>query len=137
MFIRKQILSFTIRSAEFLILNISAILRSISFARWENHENKHSIVDGGGRAVRRCWVNFQYRGVLLFWMCRARAYCACSRCGWGCLDIFSLFYHFSFLSPSLWGAARYRLKFCLKGPLSPKQTNKQSIVDHQKIYKNN
>ena len=20
--------------------------------------------------------------------CRARAYCACSRCGWGCLDIF-------------------------------------------------
>ena len=33
---------------------------------------------------------------------RARDYCACSRCGWGCLDIFSLVYHFSFLSPSLW-----------------------------------
>ena len=27
---------------------------------------------------------------------RARAYCACSGCGWGCLDIFSLAYHFSF-----------------------------------------
>ena len=31
---------------------------------------------------------------------RTRAYCACSRCGWGCLDIFSLLYLFSFLSPS-------------------------------------
>ena len=28
---------------------------------------------------------------------------------------------FSFLSPSLWETARYRLKYCLKGPLSPKQ----------------
>ena len=27
---------------------------------------------------------------------RARVYCACSRYGWGCLDIFSLLYHFSF-----------------------------------------
>ena len=32
---------------------------------------------------------------------RARAYCTCSRCGWGCLDIFPLVYLFSFLSPSL------------------------------------
>ena len=32
---------------------------------------------------------------------RARAYCACSSCGWGCLDIFSLVYLFIFLSPSL------------------------------------
>ena len=30
---------------------------------------------------------------------RARVYCACSRCGWGCLDIFKSVYHFSFLSP--------------------------------------
>ena len=30
-----------------------------------------------------------------------RACCACSRCGWGGLDIFSLFYRFSFLSPPL------------------------------------
>ena len=32
----------------------------------------------------------------------------------------------SFLSssPSLWGTARYRLKYCLKGPLNQKQTNK-------------
>ena len=52
---------------------------------------------------------------------RARAYCACSRCGWGCLDIFSLIYLFSFLSPSLGETARYRLKYCLEGLLSPKQ----------------
>ena len=38
--------------------------------------------------------------------------------GGGCLDIFSLVYHFSFLTPSLWETARYGLKYCLKGPLS-------------------
>ena len=41
----------------------------------------------------------------------------------GCVDIFSLVYHFffSFLSPSLWETARYGLEYCLKGPLSLKQ----------------
>ena len=39
----------------------------------------------------------------------------------GCLDIFTLIYPFSPLSPSLWETARYRLKYCLKGPLNPKQ----------------
>ena len=38
-----------------------------------------------------------------------------------CLDIFTLIYPFSPLSPSLWETARYRLKYCLKGPLNPKQ----------------
>ena len=40
--------------------------------------------------------------------------------GGGCLDIFTLVYHFSPFSPSLWETARYRLKYCLKGPLNPK-----------------
>ena len=45
--------------------------------------------------------------------------------GGGCLDIFTLIYPLSPLSPSLWETARYRLKYCLKGPLNPKQpTNK-------------
>ena len=45
--------------------------------------------------------------------------------GGGCKDIFTLIYPFSPLSPSLWETARYRLKYCLKGPLNPKQpTNK-------------
>ena len=41
--------------------------------------------------------------------------------GGGCLDIFTLIYPFSPLSPSLWETARYRLQYCLKGPLNPKQ----------------
>ena len=45
--------------------------------------------------------------------------------GWGggCLDIFTLMYPFFPLSPSLWLTARYRLKYCLKGPLNPNSTN--------------
>ena len=43
--------------------------------------------------------------------------------GGGCLDIFTLIYPFFPLSPSLWEAVRYRLKYCLKGPLNPKPTN--------------
>ena len=34
---------------------------------------------------------------------------------------FFLVCYFSFLSPFLWKTARYRLTYCLKGPLSPKQ----------------
>ena len=45
--------------------------------------------------------------------------------GGGCLDIFTLLYLFSSLSPSFWETARYRLKYCLKGPLSPKQPTNQ------------
>ena len=42
-----------------------------------------------------------------------------------CLDIFTLIYPFLPLSPSLWETARYRLKYCLKGPLSSKPTNQR------------
>ena len=59
---------------------------------------------------------------------RARPYCACRRCGGGCLDISSLVSYFFFLSPSLWETARYRLKYCLKGPLSQKQPTNQSLL---------
>ena len=45
--------------------------------------------------------------------------------GGGCLEIFTLLYPFSPLSPSLWETARYRLKYCLKGPLNPKQPTNQ------------
>ena len=70
--------------------------------------------------VRRCWVNFQCRGVLLIWISVGQGPIALAvGAGGGCLDIFSLIYHFSFLSPSLWETARYRLKYRLKGPLSP------------------
>ena len=45
--------------------------------------------------------------------------------GGSCLDIFTLIYPFSPLSPSLRETARYRLKYCLKGPLNPKQPTNQ------------
>ena len=60
---------------------------------------------------------------------RARGYIALAvGAGGGCLDIFSLVFLFSILSfflslslsLSLWETARYRLKYCLKGPLNPK-----------------
>ena len=48
--------------------------------------------------------------------------------GGGCLDIFTLLYPFSPLFPSLWETARYRLKYCLKGPLNPKQPSIQNVL---------
>ena len=51
--------------------------------------------------------------------------------GGGGLDIFTLLYLFSPLSPILWETTRYRLKCCLKGPLSPKQpTNQQENMTY-------
>ena len=81
---------------------------------------------GGGRVVRRYWVNFQCWGVLLIWIIVGQGpFVLALGAGGGCLDIFSLICHFSALSPSLWETARYRLKYCLKGPLSPKQPTNQ------------
>ena len=45
--------------------------------------------------------------------------------GRGGLDIFTLIYPFSPLSPSLWEMARYRMKYCVKGSLNPKQPTNQ------------
>ena len=84
--------------------------------------------------VQTCWVNFQFRGVLLIWIIVGQGPIALAvGAGGGCLDIFSLVYQFSFLSPSLWETARYRLKYCLKGPLNPKQpTHTRNIKEQQK-----
>ena len=38
-----------------------------------------------------------------------------------CLDIFSLFYHFSFLSPSLWKTAQY------KGSISTETLSQKAV----------
>ena len=58
---------------------------------------------------------------------RARAYCACSRCRWGLFEHFFLSSIFSFFYLPLWETARYRLKYCLKGLLNPKQSTNQSL----------
>ena len=52
--------------------------------------------------------------------------------GGGCLDIFTLLYLFSPLSPSLWETARYRLKSCLK----PKTTNQPTMFGEKWRYTN-
>ena len=84
------------------------------------------IQEGGDRVVRRCWVIFQFRGVLLIWIIVGQGPVALAvGAGGSCLDIFSLIYPLSPLSPSLWETARYRVKYCLKGPLNPKQPTNQ------------
>ena len=85
-----------------------------------------SSAAGGGRVVRWCWVHFQCRGVLLIWLKVGQGPTALAVGGRG---IFWTFLHssiFSPLSPSLWETVRYRLKYCLKGPLNQKQTINQS-----------
>ena len=57
---------------------------------------------------------------------RARAHCACSRCGWGWFGHF--FSRLSFVSSSLWEIVRHRLKHCLKGPLNLIQLTNQLIA---------
>ena len=53
----------------------------------------------------------------------------------GCWDIFlSSFFSLFFLP--LWETDRYRLKYCLKGPLNPKQpTNQSDIINYTDISK--
>ena len=68
---------------------------------------------------------------------RARAYCAYSRCEWGCLDSFILLYPFSPLSPSLWETARYRLKYRFKEPPNLKQPTNQFFVEIPEPEQNN
>ena len=50
--------------------------------------------------------------------------------GEGCLDIFTLICPFSPLLP-LWETARYRLKYCVKGPLNPRQPTNQQTQTNQ------
>ena len=61
---------------------------------------------------------------------RARAYCACSGSGGVVWTFFSLVYHFSVLTPSLWERARYRLTYCLKGPLTPNQPTNEPTYSY-------
>ena len=52
----------------------------------------------------------------------------------GCLDIFTLLYLFTPLSPSLRETAGYRLKYCFKGPLKnnqPTNPSRTSVVAPQ------
>ena len=75
------------------------------------------------------WKFTQRRGVLLIWIRVGQGPTALAvDAGGGCLEIVTLIYPFSPLSPSLWETTRYRLKYCLKGSLSPKTTNQPNRV---------
>ena len=53
-----------------------------------------------GDVVRWCWVNFQCQGVILIQIIAGQGPTALAiGAGRGCLDIFSLLSHFSFLLP--------------------------------------
>ena len=52
--------------------------------------------------------------------------------GGGGLDIFALIYPFSSPSPALLKTARYRLKYCLKGPVNSKQSTNQNRTPQPK-----
>ena len=86
------------------------------------------------RVVRWCWVNFQCRGVLQLSTVGQGPTALAVGAGGGCLDIFTLIYPF-YISPSLWETARYRLKYCLKGPLNPKQPTNQSFVSIRPLFR--
>ena len=59
---------------------------------------------------------------------RARAYCACGRCGWGVVWTFFPLSIFSLFVLPCSETARYRLKYCLKEPLNPKQPGPGLVV---------
>ena len=76
----------------------------------------------GGRVVERCSGKLPVPGRPTIWITVGQGPIALAvGAGGGCLEIFTLIYPFFPLSPSLWETARYRLKYCLKGPLNPKQ----------------
>ena len=122
-----------------LLLIILPLFIKFSFYSFFTHRKfvscffSGTILDLGGRVVRWSWINFQYRGVLLLkgplnpkqptnlllWM-KVGLEPVALAVGAG-----TLFYLFSSLSPSLWETVRYRLKYCLKGPLSPQQPTYQ------------
>ena len=66
------------------------------------HDFIHTSLYCRFQRPRRCCVNFQCQGVLLIWIIVGQGPVALAvGAGGGCLDIFSLVYLFSFLSPSL------------------------------------
>ena len=73
--------------------------------------------------VRRCWVNFQCRGVLLIWIIVWQGPIALAvGAGRGCLDIFvSSIFSLFFLS--LRKTARNRLNYRLRKTVKPKATS--------------
>ena len=73
--------------------------------------------------LRWCWVKLPVPGRPTIWITVGQGPTALAVGAGGGYDIFTPNYPFFLLPPSLWETARYRLKYCLKGPLNPKLTN--------------
>ena len=88
--------------------------------------------------MRRYWVNFPCQGVLLIWIIVGQGPIALAVGAGGGVWTFFLPSIFSLSFLPLWETARYRLKYCLKGQLNPKNqpTNlllKSQIADWSKL----
>ena len=92
---------------------------------------------GGSPVVRWCWVNFlptlPVPGRPTVLITEGQEPIALAVGAGGVVWTFSLSSILSPLSPSLWETARYRLKYCLKGPLNPKQQT-NNYYEFQIIY---
>ena len=77
------------------------------------------------------WVGFRCRGVLLILIVVGQGPTVFAVGAGGVVRTILSLLSFLFLSPALWEAARYRLKHCLKGPLSPKQPTNQFFSGSQ------
>ena len=85
--------------------------------------------------VRLCWIKLPVPGRPTVWMIVGQGLIALPvGAGGGSLNILTLLYPFSPLSPSLWEAARYGLKYCLKGPLNQKQPSNQPQLYIMLLY---
>ena len=81
--------------------------------------------------MRRCCVNFQCLGVLLIWITVGQEHIALVVGAGGVVWTFFLSSIFSLFFLPLWETARYRLKYCLLGPLNPKQPTNQKLPQTQ------
>ena len=80
------------------------------------------------RVERRCWLNFQCRGVLLVWMIGQGLICACSRCGCGIIGHFFLSSIFSLSFSLSLGDGPIQTEILSERAVKPKTTNQPIIL---------
>ena len=94
----------------------------------------YPFTTGGGRVVRRCWVNFQCQGVLLIRIIVGQGPIALAiGAGGGCLDIFSLNYHFFSFSLSL-GDGLIWTEILSQRAVKSRTTNQPTFTTYYHVY---
>ena len=82
--------------------------------------------------VQWCCENSQCRGVLLMWIIVGQGPTALAVGAGGDVWTFFLSSIISHLFFPLWETAQYRLQYCLKGPLNPKESTYQMFAAGRK-----